>query len=158
MKIRSDFVTNSSSSSFIVGFKDENNIENELKGMMNPKDKVEYDTLLNDIKKCRVTKAKAKFIFLEEGVDWWTETALQTKYERQKGYREFRDYLKVFENKEKFQQELYDEFMKKFDEFKKKLEEFEYIAEVNYSDHDNCMLEHEILPTIPCTIQRFSHH
>ena len=53
MKIRTDYVTNSSSSSFIVGFKNEDSVEQALRNELYLG--ARFDTVLNDVKRNRIT-------------------------------------------------------------------------------------------------------
>ena len=63
-----------------------------------------------------------------------------------------------FNDSEKFDSRAYEELMERAKEFKEKIDECEYIAEISYSDHENGDLEYEIVPNLPCTIIRYSHH
>ncbi|MBR4591238.1 MAG: hypothetical protein IKO36_11335 [Bacteroidaceae bacterium] len=154
MKIRTDYVTNSSSSSFIVGFKSEDNIEKQLyDSMMNYNSR--YDTVLNDIKneRNRLTKEQALESFREE-IEFDVEWAIERKYQRQFGF----DWLENSENKKKVKAEISEKIAKLCDEFKDKIKDYEFLAEVEYSDHCDGDLEHEIMPYLDCTLKSFSHH
>ena len=154
MKIRTDYVTNSSSSSFIVGFKSEDNIEKQLyDSMMNYNSR--YDTVLNDIKneRNRLTKEQALESFREE-IEFDVEWAIERKYQRQFSF----DWLENSENKKKVKAEISEKIAKLCDEFKDKIKDYEFLAEVEYSDHCDGDLEHEIMPYLDCTLKSFSHH
>lgn len=156
MKIRTDYVTNSSSSSFIVGFKDENSIEEQLRNEIYAVGR--FDTILNDVKRNRISKAEALHIFRDE-MYFDAEWTLQNEYERKViGYQNFYDWLKDHRNREEFYQKVNDRLDVWFEEFKQKLDGLDYFALVEYEDHSNGDLEHEIMPRLECTIQRFSHH
>lgn len=156
MKIRNDFVTNSSSSSFLVGFKDEESIEKELRNETRLGTK--FDKVLKDIKKKRISKAEALHDFREE-VYWDVVVALRLKNEREviKNH-DFYEWEKDFKNREKFYQEVNDIIDTLYEEFKQKLEDYGYIALVSYDDHSNPDLEYEIMPNLNCTIKHYSHH
>lgn len=156
MKIRVDYVTNSSSSSFIVGFKDEESIESQLRSEDCASERL--DTILRDVKKNRISKAEALHEFRDE-MYWDAQWTLQDEYERKViGDQNFYDWIKDHKNREEFYQKVNERLDVWFDEFKKKIEGLGYLALVEYDDHCNGDLEHWIMPKLNCTIQRFSHH
>lgn len=155
MKIRTDYVTNSSSSSFIVGFKDEENIESQLRSEIYAAER--FDTIFRDVKNNRISKAEALHQFRDE-MYYDAEWSLQNEYERKIGYQSFYDWLKDHRNREEFYQKVNDRLDVWFEEFKQRIEGLDYLALVDYDDHSNGDLEHEIMPRLGCTIQRFSHH
>ena len=157
MKIRTDFVTNSSSSSFIVGFKDEDSIESQLKkeAIALPR----LDTILNDVKKNRISKAEAIHLF-EEEMFWVALWYLEDKYERKFIHSDenLNDWLENHENREEFYQKVLEKRNLWLNKFKDTIKGLDYIALLNYDDHCNDDLEQRIMPKLDCTIQRFSHH
>ena len=70
MKVRSDFVTNSSSSSFILGFTNEDNIKNELIDGFCDWEMRYYPMVFDDVKNAkRLTKDEVIAMFYEE-LEW----------------------------------------------------------------------------------------
>ena len=159
MKIRCDYVTNSSSSSFIVGFKSENDIDSQLKeSMVNISSVYRYDEVLRDIKNHRITKEYALEIFKDE-VRLDVEFYLGDIYEdKLGGYTNFVKWIKKKENKKEFDDAINSMVDELYKRFKEKIDDCEYLAEVEYCDHTDGDLEHEIMPYLDCTIKRFSHH
>lgn len=159
MKIRCDYVTNSSSSSFIVGFKSENDIDSQLKESMVKCDSIyRYNDVLRDIKNHKITKEYALEIFKDE-VRWDVEFYLEDSYEdKLGGYTNFVKWIKKKENKKEFDDAVNSKVDELYKRFKEKIDDYEYLAEVEYDDHTDGDLEHEIMPHLDCTIKRFSHH
>lgn len=155
MKIRTDYVTNSSSSSFIVGFKNEDSVEQALRNELYLG--ARFDTVLNDVKRNRITKEEALHEFKDE-MYWDARYILEHEYERKLGWHNFYDWIEKPENKIEFDKAVNERLDVWFEEFKQKIEGLGYLALVEYDDHCNGDLEHEIMPMLDCTIQRFSHH
>lgn len=140
MKIRKGFVTNSSSSSFILGFTSEENIKKELEA----EDLKEYfDEVLEDV--MRATKL--------------------TKDEALEGYSKeiYYDTLWDFEIREtkEFQNKLNKAITDRVSELEEDMQGYSVFVEINYSDEDGLRystLEHHIAPNMNCCLAVISHH
>lgn len=152
MKIRTDFVTNSSSSSFILGFTNEDNIKYELVDGFNDWEMHYYNRVFNDVNDAqRLTKEEVISKFYEElewnaayvvakrkGIDFWGNWKWRQTDEAQGLIKEEIDRMIAD------RQYMFDKFS--------------VFVEVEYSDHDFSELEHEVMPYHKSCIVRFSHH
>lgn len=146
MKIRTDFVTNSSSSSFILGFKDEDSIKcivDEL-SMLSEEEKEE---VISNIENNIISKEKAAEFFIEN--QWTSNWEFNGKryWDLTKEEIHSKEYEKFIEDKKN---ELKNDLMNKMGD--------KIISLVKYDDCVNSMMEHEVMPSLSCTIERISHH
>ena len=152
MKIRKGFVTNSSSSSFILGFTSEENIKKELEA----EDLKEYfDEVLKDVTEAiKLTKDEVLEGYAEEiyyGTRWDLEDRLDVPYDKKFEIRET----------EEFQEKLNKAITDRVSELEQDMKGCSTFVEINYSDNDGFRysnLEHYVVPNMKCCLAAISHH
>lgn len=158
MKVRSDFVTNSSSSSFIVVFNSKKEYENRLENMLKSGIDPEYASVIaRDIGENRVTKEAALKEIREALRDSFEFSYFYNGMGRYVPYSEQLIIMKSKEFKDKCNAYV-DKEMKLIEE---KLPNRGYYASVIYGDDDGAFysdLEHNIMPYQKFVIKQISHH
>lgn len=152
MKTRKGFVTNSSSSSFILGFTSEENIKKELEA---ENLKEYFDEVLRDVTRgIRLTKNEILEEYSEEiyyDTLWKLENRLDVPYGKR---------FEIRKTKE-FQDELNRAITDRVSELEEDMKGYSVFVEIDYSDNDGFRysnLEHYIAPNMNCCLAVISHH
>ena len=152
MKIRTDFVTNSSSSSFILGFTNEDNIKYELVDGFNDWEMQYYHIVFNDVNEApRLTKEEVINRFYDE-LEWDASFIVA----KRKGIDLWRNWN--WKNTDEAQELIKEEIGAMIADRQYMFDKFSVFVEVEYSDHDLSELEHEVMPHHKSCMIRFSHH
>ena len=155
-KIRTDYVTNSSSSSFILGFTSEENIYDELISGF-PKWAANYfDIVSSDVQLEKRLSKDEVIAMAREELQWNAEWNVRDAYQRKNrcSYHEAWDYVDTDDGRA----EVAAKIERYVNDIIKDMEGKSVFVEVEYDDHCNSELEHEIMPKVESTIVRFSHH
>ena len=166
MKIRNGFVTNSSSSSFIIAFKDRDAAEESVRKAIEKNPPLDFswsglseEEMIEKTITYMMNGIEDVITSLEE-----IKTALKDELESRARWKFFYstrnfdfNYLETDEYKQK-EQKFIEEQMA---EIMPKLESMGLITYPSFSDNDGCIgsyIEHTIAPSLEETLCSFSHH
>lgn len=169
MKYRTDFVTNSSSSSFLLGFDSKEEGEKTIIEMARKYGSMYIDQLLADFLAAKPLTLEEIISSHQDDFENDAELDLDGEYywgRRKKSFQEtwmeshpgatFEDYYASRERKEAVESQVKQVTKDLLEKARQK----SYLVEVEYEDHDEVGsgLEHDILPDQDFTIRRFNHH
>lgn len=147
MKIRTDYVTNSSSSSFILGFNNKEEIQEKITaGMPYYWSEHTIQSVISEVEN-GITTTEEVMGLIEQSIEYGN-SCFHGKPLWRMSWDERRS-----EDVQEFIQEEVNEACKE-------LSEYNIISVVEYEDHTDLgsELEHNIMPYLDCTIRRISHH
>ena len=146
MKIRTDFVTNSSSSSFILAFHDEHSIGQEL---LDDNTQGELEQILRDVMHCKEEYSKEEIISeYREYVEDMAHFRASDYIKRKKGLSWVESYDYVKNHPDEINALVSDIVKEQMEELEEKIKGMEVVVMIEYEDHteQGSRLEHEIVP------------
>ena len=156
MKIRTDYVTNSSSSSFILGFKSEDDI---AKVLADDYCGGYFETIYKDCKEAEKMNMDEMLATAGEEMEW--NVRFDIEYESEISRKMSWDKRHEWTKTKEFEDMVEKEIHRRLDEIKSKAEKNSNQIFVDVSYADECgdgELEHDIVPYLDCCLRRFSHH
>lgn len=160
MKYRSDFVTNSSSSSFIIAFQNKGEYEKSIDVMTNKGISDDYTLrIYRDIQKHKTTY-KELLKFLKEYVQSDIESDYYWNFTEKNGWSKYDEFRKMMDKPET-KKEINSKVNAQISAFVSQINPRGFLSIIEYGDDDGNYfgtLEHDIMPYLPFVIKRISHH
>lgn len=152
-KVRNGFVTNSSSSSFILGFKDEDSI---AKTLADDDTYGYFETIYHDCLEAEKMDIETMLNNCRESIYW--EVFYDLKYDLE----DKMDWNKVYEfiETEEYKNLVKEETDRRIEILRKDAESKSVFVNVEYEDHsvEGSDLEHDIVPYLDCCLKVFNNH